>query len=161
MAETSHNFERTVCACHECKACCKRQPGPLAAGDFERIVAWRKEQGFDHDVAVQWVKDHLWASPGCLVQDGLGITKRIGTITPRYRKGRCVFLDHNERCRIHPVAPFGCSHFDTHMSYETAQERSCWLAWNQQDPDYQKLRDELPYATHHKPVKYTLGRSNK
>lgn len=156
MDETNHHFERTVCACHSCKACCKRQPGPLASGDFERLVTWREEQGFDRDLAEKWVKDHLWASPGCIVKNGLGETKRIGTITPRYKKGKCVFLTADERCSIHEVAPFGCAFFDTHMSWGKAHTRSNWLAYDQQNPEYQKLRNELPYATHHKPLKYDL-----
>jgi Fe-S-cluster containining protein len=147
MAETEHGFERTVCACETCKACCKRQPGPLAPGDLERIA--------EHlGMTVEDAKQFFWASPGCLVRDGLGETRRIGTITPRYRKGRCVFLDENDRCKIHPVAPFGCAYFDTHMSYGRAQGRSNWLATMQSRWEYQKLRDTLPYATHHKPLKY-------
>lgn len=36
-------FPRTVCACHDCVQCCKKQPGPLAPGDFERIARWTGE----------------------------------------------------------------------------------------------------------------------
>jgi Fe-S-cluster containining protein len=155
--EQQHNFARTVCACDNCKACCKRQPGPLAPGDMERIASWLAErQGTTYEIALCQVKRQLWASPGALVRDLItGQTRRIGSITPRYRKGRCVFLDDEERCTIHPVAPFGCAFFDTHMDQVTAQERSSWLATAQQDPEYQKQRDALPYATHHKPQRYT------
>ena len=152
-----HGFERTVCACDQCKACCKRQAGPLASGDVERITAFiAKRQGWTLEVAFDWVKTRLWASPGCLVKDMLGRVQRIGTITPRCPKGRCVFLTEDERCSIHEVAPFGCAYFDTHMDHHRAQERGSWLAGDQLDSDYQKLRDQLPYATHHKPAKYTL-----
>jgi Fe-S-cluster containining protein len=123
----------------------------LAPGDFERIAGYLGE---DRETA----KQHFWASPGSLVKTWLGKVIRIGTITPRYTKGRCVFLDDQDRCRIHPVAPFGCAYFDTHMSDEAAMPRSVWMADRQKnDAEYQALRDELPYATHHKPVKYTLG----
>jgi Fe-S-cluster containining protein len=147
------DFKRTVCACEECTRCCLRQPGPLAPNDFERIAAFLGE---DRETA----KEHFWASPGAIVQLHSGETVRVGTITPRYRKGRCVFLDENNRCKIHPVAPFGCAYFDTHMSNAAAQARGSWLAHEQMtDAEYKKLRSELPYATHHKPLKYSLGGS--
>jgi Fe-S-cluster containining protein len=148
MNETTNQFDRTTCSCEECKACCKRQPGPLAPGDFERIA---EHLGEDRETA----KEHFWASPGALVKTADGVTHRVGTITPRFRKGRCVFLDENDRCKIHAVAPFGCSHFDTHMSAVQAMPRSLALVKAQaQDADYQKLRNELPMATTYKPSKY-------
>jgi hypothetical protein len=36
----------------------------------------------------------------------------------------------------------------------TAMERSVYAVRQQKDADYQRLRDTLPYATHHKPVRY-------
>ena len=146
-------FERTVCACENCRACCKRQPGSLVPGDLERIALYTsKTQGLPYEVAFEQVKKQLWASPGALVLNtATGRVERVGTITPRYRKGRCVFLDENERCTIHAVAPAGCAYFDTHMPRGQAQMRSAWLVTQQQHPDYQKLRDSLPYATHYKP----------
>jgi Fe-S-cluster containining protein len=141
-------FDRTTCACEACTACCKRQPGPLVTGDFERIAAFLGET---HEQA----KAHFWASPGALVKlRDSGQTIRIGTITPRFRKGRCVFLDENDRCKIHSVAPFGCSHFDTHMSAERAMPRSLWAVESQTEPEYQKLRNELPYAKSYRPSPY-------
>lgn len=46
--------------------------------------------------------------------------KWIGSITPRSQGGRCVFLDEQDRCRIHAVAPFGCAYYDTHMDVAEA-----------------------------------------
>lgn len=143
------SFERTKCACAECVKYCKRQPGPLAPEDWERI---QKHLG----ATDAEMRELFWASPGCLAKDVFGNTTRIGTITPRYdrRRKRCVFLGDDDRCKIHEVAPFGCAYFDTHMSNVTAHPRSSWLAQQQLDPDYQRLRDTLPFATHHKPIKY-------
>jgi Fe-S-cluster containining protein len=144
-------FDRTTCACSTCVGCCKRQPGPLIPGDLERIAEFRGE-------SVEEASKNFWASPGCLVKDGEGRTKRIGTITPKYdrKKKRCVFLDDNDRCTIHSVAPFGCSHFDTHLSMQEAHERSVWTARQQMDPEYQQTRNTLDAATHHQPLKYTV-----
>jgi Fe-S-cluster containining protein len=80
--------------------------------------------------------------------------RRIGSITPRMRHSRCVFLDKNDRCSIHPVAPFGCSHFDTHMPHSVAHPRSVWLALSTEDPAYKLLRKALPYAASYKPQSY-------
>jgi Fe-S-cluster containining protein len=145
---SAHNFTRTSCACEQCVRCCKRQPGPLVPGDLEKIAAHRGE-------TIEEAKKNFWASPGSLVKTlSTGEVKRIGSITPKYRKGRCVFLDENDRCSIHPVAPFGCAFFDTHMSNVTAMPRSLWAARAMEDAEYQKLRNGLPYATHYKPQRY-------
>lgn len=142
-------FTRTTCACAECVKCCKRQPGPLAPGDFERI---QEHLGATADE----MRKLFWASPGALVKNlATGETARVGTITPRFRRGRCVFLDDNDRCKIHAVSPFGCAYFDTHQGYAEGMRRSVWLAQEQAgDPTYQQLRNKLPYATHHKPLKF-------
>jgi len=140
-------FKRTVCACSECVKCCHRQPGPLAAGDWERIQAHL-------GISIQEMADLFCASPGALVMNRLGEVRRIGSITPQRRKGRCVFLDEHDRCKIHEVAPAGCAYFDTHMGAAEAQYRGSWLAHSQEDPAYQSLRKQLPYTTSYKPSGY-------
>jgi len=146
---TSSPFPRTTCACVKCVQCCKRQPGPLVPGDLERIAEFRGE-------TLDEAKKNFWASPGALVKDMMGTVGRVGTITPKYdrRKKRCVFLDDNDRCTIHPVAPAGCGLFDVHMPVAEAHERSLWVIRQQMTPEYKALRDSLPYATHHQPQNY-------
>jgi Fe-S-cluster containining protein len=119
----------------------------LATGDFERIAEYLQE-------TPEEAAKHFWASPGALVMNADGVIRRVGSITPQMRKGRCVFLDEHNRCRIHAVAPFGCSHFDTHMPYNVAHPRSVWLAQSTMEPRYQALRNELPYARSYKPNRY-------
>jgi Fe-S-cluster containining protein len=143
-----HDFNRTVCACAECTRCCKKQPGPLIPGDYERI---QKHLG----VSDAEMEKLFCASPGALVQDSFGVTRRIGSIVPQTRKqGRCVFLDENDRCKIHEVAPFGCAYFDTHMSRDTAHRRSLYAVRLQETKQYQELRAKLPYARVYNPRGY-------
>lgn len=139
-------FPRTSCACERCVECCYDQPGPLAPGDFERIAEFLGETREE-------AKRHFWASPGALIKDAVtGRVTRVGSITPQRRKGKCVFLDENDRCTIHPVAPTGCAYFDTHMSGFEGHLRSLTLVkLYRASEDYQKLRNELPYAQSYKP----------
>lgn len=143
---TATPFERTSCACDECVRCCTEQPGSLAAGEVEAIAAYLQ-------LPISQVLHKFWASPGALVLRA-GELLRIGTITPQLRHGRCVFLDGQDRCMIHPVAPFGCRMFDTHMQAREAQPRSQWLARSQSAPEYQSLRRTLQPARSHKPRGY-------
>lgn len=133
----SGGFERTRCGCFECVSCCKRQPGPLVPGDLERIAAHLGE-------TVEQAKAHFVASAGSLVAErNTGRVIRIGSITPRSDGGRCVFLDGQDLCRVHPVAPFGCAYFDMHMDMATALPRALWQAREMADPGYQALRASL------------------
>jgi Fe-S-cluster containining protein len=134
-------FTRTTCACAECVACCKRQPGPLGADDLPRIQSFL---GLPREEVLAL----FVASPGSLVMDTrTGRTRRIGSITPaRKPDGSCVFLDAENRCTIHPVAPFGCAYFDVHMDAATAAPRSTWLARMMDSPVYQAIRALLVRA---------------
>lgn len=137
-------FSRTVCGCTQCVDCCKRQPGPLIPGDYERITAYL---GVD-------AKQFLVASKGATVLTGDGVLRKIGTITPKYEHGKCVFLTDDNQCLIHPVAPAGCAYFDTHMYAQEGQKRGAWLIKLQLHPSYQALRSTLPFSTHHQPQGY-------
>ena len=141
-------FERTTCDCPDCVSCCTEQPGSCAPGEVERIAEYLQ-------LPVSAVLHKFWASPGALALNlATGQTIRIGTITPKLVRGRCVFLSAENRCTIHPVAPFGCRMFDTHMQAREAQPRSQWLGKSQRDPAYQSLRRTLSPATSHKPRAY-------
>lgn len=135
---SEHNFTRTTCDCAECVACCKKQPGPLVFADLPRI------QDFLGLPLVEFLKLFV-ASLGSLVMDvRTGETRRIGSITPaRKADGSCVFLDANDRCTIHSVAPFGCAYFDIHMDAATAIPRASWLARKMDVPVYQAIRAML------------------
>jgi len=148
MLTTEHTFSRTTCSCPDCVTCCHEQPGSCAAGDVERIAAYLQ-------LPVRVAALKFWASPGALLMNReSGEVYRQGTITPRLVRGRCIFLDDDDRCTIHDVAPFGCAYFDTHMNGREAQPRSQWLAASQSSAEYQSLRRTLMVATSHKPRGY-------
>lgn len=137
-------FQRTVCACANCVACCHRQSGPLIPSDIEPIRKALKEVE-----PLESLESYLVASRGSLMLDTrTGETGWVGSITPRMVEdgsGRhCVFLDANDRCRIHAVSPAGCRLFDTHQTIAEGQKRGVWVALEMQDPYYQALRDTLP-----------------
>lgn len=73
------------------------------------------------------------------------VIDRIPTIAPRSTDdGRCVFLTADERCSVHPVAPFGCSFFDAHMPGPEGDRRSQWgLVQIERSEAYAALRREL------------------
>lgn len=140
-------FQRTVCACVDCLACCERQPGYLIPDDLPAIA----------DLLGEPVEPFLVASPGALigrVTDGVGFeTFRVGTIVPRTTTpgGRCIFLESDGRCAIHSVAPFGCAMFDTHMADEVWQERSMWGIGQIMASAYQAKRGTLSLAKTYNP----------
>lgn len=132
-----HPFKRTVCSCPDCVACCKRQPGPLVPEDVETLEG----VGFKLDEVLVQSKGGLYGR-----RDGNGVmqTVNVPTITPKMVNGRCIFLDARDRCRIHPIAPFGCAYFDTHMPREISDPRSLYMATLQIQADYQLIRLTLP-----------------
>lgn len=131
-------FQRTTCGCNGCKACCKAMPGMLTPDDVPRIMARFPELG-------------VGASALFNASDGAAVVKngqllRIPTIVPRQRlDGRCIFLNDDETCQIHDIAPYGCSHFDVHMgSVEGNRRSSAGLQAIHQDAgDYQQLWQHL------------------
>jgi len=83
-------------------------PGPLIPGDLERIA---EHQGVE--LTDEWIEDHFQASEGATMRvRETQQTIKIPTCTPAQKPdGSCIFLDNDNRCTIHAVAPFGCSHF--------------------------------------------------
>ncbi|MBL8792406.1 MAG: hypothetical protein JNM56_00730 [Planctomycetia bacterium] len=117
---TEFGFERSVCACPECVRNCRFIPGYLIPADLPRVAA-HLPCGVD---LFAWSRQHLLASPGAQVLRR-GRVFRIPTLVPARRPdGACRFLMADDRCAVHPVAPFGCAFFDTHQTREEADARS-------------------------------------
>jgi Fe-S-cluster containining protein len=98
-------------------------PGHLLPGDAERIA---EHLGLPVE---EFVRTYLAASKGSLVkitiEDGTYHTARFPTLVPKFQPDgtACIFLDHENRCTIHAVSPWGCGYFDLHMSNADCDER--------------------------------------
>jgi hypothetical protein len=97
-------------------------PGYLIPGDVERIA---EAQG--QELSEEWLLDTFMHSEGATVL-GMGpkgpVRVQIPTIVPKDRDGKCKLLTDDGKCSVHGSAPFGCSHFDTHMDEATGAPRS-------------------------------------
>ena len=133
---TTPPFDRTVCVCTRCVACCAH-PAPLIPDDLVRIARFR-------DQAIEDLLDDLQPGRGALIANRTtGRLLRIPTLIPRTRHGRCVFLEDGARCAIHPVSPFGCAYFDVHLDTAEANRRSLWGHRLMLDPTFQGLIHRL------------------
>ncbi len=111
-------FKATKCDCPGCRVGCRTMPASLIPGDLERIA---KHVGADYRTA--WLGEHFLASDGAKLKVKEEVVS-IPTLVPAQRPdGSCVFLGP-EGCTIHPVAPYGCTHSDIHMSDAEALDRS-------------------------------------
>ncbi|MBS1808804.1 MAG: hypothetical protein JST84_11475 [Acidobacteria bacterium] len=116
---TTFGFPHTECACDECVLNCRFIPGYLIPSDLAAIAA---ERGYENVLA--FALENLLASPGATVM-AAGEVLQIPTLVPqRQADGACRFLMADNRCAIHTVSPYGCSHFDVHQSNAEADERS-------------------------------------
>lgn len=119
VVRTEFDFNRTECACAECIANCRYIPGYLIPADVNRI-----SHHLGYANPFKFAFKYLLASPGATVMQE-GRIFQIPTLVPRRKAdGSCMFLDENNRCRIHEVSPFGCAFFDAHQSHMEANKRS-------------------------------------
>lgn len=118
-ARTTFGFNRTECACEECALNCRFIPGYLIPTDLAAIA---DHLGYEN--LITFALENLLASPGATVMAN-GELFQIPTLVPaRQANGACKFLTADNRCAIHAVSPYGCSHFDVHQSNGEADERS-------------------------------------
>lgn len=97
-------------------------PGSLIPSDLVQI------QEFVGDHSGDFVLTHFLVSDGAKVGiktgDQLQIMSVPSLVPAQRPDGRCVFLTSDEKCSIHPVSPFGCGYYDTHMDIEEGERRS-------------------------------------
>jgi len=140
------DFERTKCDCLKCQAGCKHKPGMLIPEDLRPLAAHLLDKPVgevsDKEI-ITAVAEVCEASDGALVQAGAR-RFRIPTIVPRLTKSGCIFFEDG-KCKIHEVAPFGCSHVDLHMGRKDGDARSykaheqIMLAWGSRQSNNYRL----------------------
>ena len=112
-------FARTHCACEACALNCRFIPGYLIPADLAALANHLGEENL-----LTFALENLLASPGATVM-AEGKVFQIPTLVPaRQPNGACKFLTAENRCSIHAVSPYGCSHFDVHQSHTEADTRS-------------------------------------
>jgi Fe-S-cluster containining protein len=112
-------FARTHCACEECALNCRFIPGYLIPSDLAALAGQLGAENL-----LTFALENLLASPGATVM-AKGEVFQIPTLVPqRQPNGACKFLTTENRCAIHAVSPYGCSHFDVHQSNAEADRRS-------------------------------------
>lgn len=128
------DMPRTSCDCKACTAGCKTMPGCLVPGDLERI------REFVGDQTPEFLLNNFLVSDGAKVAkvvNGTTYVISVPSVVPAQKPdGRCVFLDDNDHCKIHPVSPFGCSRCDTHLPRAEGDRRVKWCI-TQQIEDHQ------------------------
>jgi len=104
------------CQCPRCVSACLSDPGRLVPDDLPKIAAFLKIS--EKELLSQWlvripiqIKKEAILSLAPVKKKGNRWLAPAGSIVPDYypkEKGRCLFLDENQRCSIQPVKPFEC-----------------------------------------------------
>lgn len=117
LPNARESYERTICSCSECVEYCKHRPGSLVPSDIKRI-----EEHLGEPIAGS-TKFQLSLQTMVIMN---GELTAIPTIIPQTKEdGSCIFLDDETgKCKIHEVSPYGCSHFDAHISDAEGHKRS-------------------------------------
>jgi Fe-S-cluster containining protein len=113
-------------------------PGYLMPGDAKKIANHLGEEFSD-----EFLKKYFQASDGPRVMQRTATGNHvfhIPTLVPKLTDTGCVFLE-NGRCKVHPVAPAGCSYHDMYMNAQQGEERStyfltCIVSGHQKNSQY-------------------------
>lgn len=99
-------FERSVCACQQCKAFCHNRPGCLAPADIDHIAAHFGMESPTDDFVL---KNFVATLDGPTTANDEHVDGDTFALRPAKKEdGSCVFLGSQGQCTIHPVAPFEC-----------------------------------------------------
>lgn len=121
MNQTESGLKRLKCSCEECQTHCRRQSGFLIPSDIEKIA--KSHSNVNNFWQLQeWAKTCLEIHPGFHVSTPSGIFQ-LRVLTPRMIEGKCIFLNRDNTCAVHEVAPFGCAFFG-HESKIEAEEKA-------------------------------------
>lgn len=127
----------TECGCGDCVDACKHRPGWFLPGEVDKAAGFlglSPEEFFKRYLGVDY-----WVDDGEVRQTDIFAPRHVGRPGgqryPFYPAGRCVFLDENERCKIHLVKPAECAHYihtmDEKEPYEFRKEVA--RAWSSEE----------------------------
>ena len=141
MRGVEYGLERKTCDCELCKINCCFMPGCLSPLDLRRMQEWDAVPENLPD-QLKWAETRLLASPGGLAVKS-GRLFRIPTLVPATKaNGTCIHFTNEEKCAIHPVAPFGCAYFDHNSGPATTRDIYEYMAavcdewWHRPDGIY-------------------------
>ena len=97
------------CTCEDCVDACKAAPGWFAPGEAEKAaeLLGMPFEDFKNEYLIveYWVGGARVWSPRKDYQPKGG---QDALWADAFKKGRCVFLDENDRCKIHAAKPYAC-----------------------------------------------------
>lgn len=142
------NGSRISCDCSVCKGACQSKPGWFKPGEAEKVAEYlgiTMQDLFDNYLAVDWYQNK---EDETFVLSPATNNCQTGEMFPFNPKGRCIFFE-NDKCKIHPVAPFECKQYYHEQSYEECADRHKEIAnlWIDKKEYLEHLLGYEPYAT--------------
>jgi hypothetical protein len=142
------NGSRISCDCSTCKGACQSKPGWFKPDEAEKVAEYLGitiRELFNDYLAVDWFQgkgDEIFvlspATNNC----------ETGSMFSFNPKGRCIFFE-NDKCKIHPVAPFECKEYFHEQSYKECVDRHKEVAnsWIDKESYLENLLGYEPCAT--------------
>lgn len=136
------------CTCKVCVEACTFKPGYFAPGEAERaatLLGLTLQEFFDQYLGVDWYdKDEtiFVLSPALAYMGG-------GGMFPPDPRGRCIFLDEHNRCKIHAAKPWECRRYHHGLSSEhvDAHHEAVASMWKGHEQQLTDLLGRAPFPT--------------
>jgi len=139
------------CSCQGCTAACVSKPGWFAYSEAEhvaKLLDMPLELFFKMYLAVDWYEPEGAIQEDVFVLAPVIVGENAGDMYPADPRGRCVFLDHMNRCKIHAVKPRECRemlHSDTRKQMED-RKIAITLTWQGHEDQIKKLLGRAPVS---------------
>ena len=143
------NTKRIVCDCDACKSACMNKPGWFLPGEIEKVADYLKisvQELFNEYLAVDhYCKFEKDTHEEYFIISPATIDFEPGQMFPFYPGGTCVFFK-DQKCIIHPVAPFECRQYHHSMKVKDVYEIHCNIAlqWTSKKDQIKKLLGQDP-----------------
>lgn len=112
--KTAEDLKQTSCVC--CGYCCHRRsciPSPQEVVKIAEFLKLTIEEMIEKYFVIDTMDGTLfYIKP--VGENRLYLRGRIPSAEETFNEGKCIFLDENNKCKIHPVKP------------REAQEKKCW-----------------------------------